>query len=238
MKAVTVLTIITLLCAVSFADEGMSDAEMRRRIERSACIFDNPGVASAELRYLLRCCGTNTNRFFAAMEAVAVSKPELGDYICQEIGKLGDATCLPFLYQNMTNSLTGKTASLSVLKIEGVTSNAIEKIGMYLSCQTAGQMDRGYVCVEMVSLAAQNCITNALGKFAMEKAVHFVQTNSDFTRSWDKGLCQGCPQYRHSKRRLEVLRAAIERGVHQNQIAYVTNAINELVAYPEADLPE
>ena len=35
-----------------------------------------------------------------------------------------------------------------------------------------------------------------------------------------------------------VLRSAYGLGVSQYQIAYVTNAINELVAYPEADLPE
>lgn len=238
MKAMAILTVITLLGAVSRAEEGMSDAEMRRRIERSACIFDNPGVASAEIRYVLRCCGTNTNRFFAAMEAVAESRPELSNYICQEIGKFGDPACLPFLYQNLTNSLAGESAALSVLKIEGLTSNSIEKIGMYLSCQSADQMDRGLVCGKMVSLAAQNCITNELGRFAMEKAVCFVQNNSDFTRSWDKVLCKKCPQYRNSKRRLSALRAAVERGIHRNQIAYVTNAINELVAYPEADLPE
>lgn len=238
MKVMTISTIIILLGAVSLAEEGMSDTEMRRRIERSACVFDNPDVASAELRYVLRCCGTNTNRFFAAMQAVAMSNPGLSNYICQEIGKLGDTACLPFLYQNLTNSLAGESAALSVLKIEGLTSNSIEKVGMYLSCQAADQMDRGYVCGEMVSLAAQNCITNALGRFAMEKAVRFVQANSDFTKSWDKVLCKKCPQYRNSKRRLSALRAAVERGIHQNQTAYVTNAINELVAYPEADLPE
>ena len=44
--------------------------------------------------------------------------------------------------------------------------------------------------------------------------------------------------YRNSKRRLAVLRSAYGLGVSQYQIAYVTNAINELVAYPETDLPE
>ena len=44
--------------------------------------------------------------------------------------------------------------------------------------------------------------------------------------------------YRNSKLRLAVLRSAYGLGVSQYQIAYVTNAINELVAYPETDLPE
>ena len=234
LMAVTTIAFGVMALAVS----AMTDAEMRRRIAGSARVFDNPDVATAELRYVLRSCEYDTNRFLSAMQAVAVEKPELSDYICHELGKYGNATCLPFLYQNLTNSAARSYAASSVLKIEGLTSNAIEKVGMYLSCQAADQRDRGYVCGEMVSIAAQNCITNALGRFAMEKAVHFVQTNSDFTRSWDKVLCKECPQYRNSKRRLSVLRAAVERGIHRNQIAYVTNAINELVAYPEADLPE
>ena len=34
------------------------------------------------------------------------------------------------------------------------------------------------------------------------------------------------------------MRSVFNLGVSQFQIAYVTNAINELVAYPEAELPE
>jgi hypothetical protein len=45
--------------------------------------------------------------------------------------------------------------------------------------------------------------------------------------------------YRYSKRRLRVLlNADLQRRPYPFQVNYVTNAINELVAYPEADLPD
>ena len=44
--------------------------------------------------------------------------------------------------------------------------------------------------------------------------------------------------YRLSKRRLPVLRGVQENGIDEYDIFYVTNAINELVAYPEVDLPD
>ena len=44
--------------------------------------------------------------------------------------------------------------------------------------------------------------------------------------------------YRMSRRRLAVLRSVRDLEINSYQLNYVTNAINELVAYPEADLPE
>lgn len=46
------------------------------------------------------------------------------------------------------------------------------------------------------------------------------------------------PSYRYSKRRLSVLRSVRDLGMHPYQLAYVTNAINELVSYPEANLSD
>ena len=46
------------------------------------------------------------------------------------------------------------------------------------------------------------------------------------------------PSYRFSKRRLNVMRSAQNRCWNAMLTNYVTNAINELVAYPEANLPD
>ena len=54
----------------------------------------------------------------------------------------------------------------------------------------------------------------------------------------DAGLVRADPSFRRSKRRLRALRAIAVRETDQRDLAYVTNAIAELVAYPEADLPE
>ena len=73
---------------------------------------------------------------------------------------------------------------------------------------------------------ARNCAlryARSANRYVMDVDAVFIETDST---------------YRNSKRRLAVLRSAYGLGVSHYQIAYVTNAINELVAYPEADLPE
>ena len=55
----------------------------------------------------------------------------------------------------------------------------------------------------------------------------------------DHLLMQNDTSYRYSKRRLQVLRSAdILQCPYPYQVNFVTNAINELVAYPEANLPD
>ena len=56
--------------------------------------------------------------------------------------------------------------------------------------------------------------------------------------SLDDSIQSVDPTYHASKRRLDVLRAAQNRCGNSFQLDYVTNAINELVAYPESDLPD
>ena len=51
-------------------------------------------------------------------------------------------------------------------------------------------------------------------------------------------MLQG-PTYKFSKRRLSVLRAVLpDCQGYDNLMDYATNAINELVAYPESALPD
>ena len=54
----------------------------------------------------------------------------------------------------------------------------------------------------------------------------------------DRNLVSTDPSYRFSKRRLAVMRAVSVKTLNDYQANYVTNAINELIAYPEADLPD
>ena len=234
LTKVTTIAFGVMVLAVS----AMTDAEMRKRIEGSAYIFDDPGAATGELKYVLRCCEYDTNRFLSAMQAVAVEKPKLSDYICQELGKYGNATCLPFLYQNLTNSAARSYAASSMLKIEGLTSNSVERMGMYLLGPVGHHRDKTYACGEMLSMAAKVCITNAIGVLAVGKAVQYARADTSYVCRLDGYICRYAPAYVRSKRRLSVLRAALARGVNEFQISYVTNAINELVAYPEADSPE
>ena len=53
-----------------------------------------------------------------------------------------------------------------------------------------------------------------------------------------KGMVFFDPGYRFSKRRLGVLRAVKEKVVSPYQSRYVNDALRELVAYPEDELPD
>ena len=69
-------------------------------------------------------------------------------------------------------------------------------------------------------------------------ALNYAATTGKYTKWMDRVLQRCDPTYKNSKRRLSVLRAEYGLGLDHWEIGYVTNAINELVAYPEADLPE
>jgi len=74
--------------------------------------------------------------------------------------------------------------------------------------------------------------------YVMDVALDFAQNVNTMHISLDEALVGADPSYRYSKRRLAVMRAAQMNCINQTLTNYVTNAINELVAYPEAELPD
>ena len=72
----------------------------------------------------------------------------------------------------------------------------------------------------------------------MEMALAFARDINTMNVGVDETLRTVDPTCRFSRRRLSVMRSARERLVNEVQSNYVANAINELVAYPEADLPD
>ena len=95
------------------------------------------------------------------------------------------------------------------------------------------------VCADLIRCAKQegvdaNCRTNALA------VANTFATASNRNYYWlDYLLMQDDASYRYSKRRLQVLRSAdILHCPYPYQVNFVTNTINELVAYPEANLPD
>ena len=76
--------------------------------------------------------------------------------------------------------------------------------------------------------------TNALS------VAHAFATEVNRNYYWlDHLLLRDDDSYRYSKRRLHVLRCAdVQHCPYPFQVNYVTNAINELIAYPEASLPD
>ena len=137
-----------------------------------------------------------------------------------------------------TNEQHGATAVKSILRLEGVTSNSIDVTGMYLSMTNVDFEYRADACKALLRAAAPSCVTTGICQMARNCALRYARSANRYVMDVDAVFIETDSTYRNSKRRLAVMRSAYELGVSQYQIAYVTNAINELVAYPEADLPE
>ena len=184
-------------------------------------------------------CEGDTNRFARLLcELAQTNDVRIADRMIRCLGKHGTTSQLPFLYSMATNEQHGATAVKSILRLEGVTSNSIDVTGMYLSMTNVDFEYRADACKALLRAAVPSCVTTGICQMARNCALRYARSANRYVMDVDAVFIETDSTYRNSKRRLAVLRSAYGLGVSQYQIAYVTNAINELVAYPEADLPE
>ena len=184
-------------------------------------------------------CEGDTNRFARLLcELAQTNDVRIADRMIRCLGRHGTTAQLPFLYSMATNEQHGATAVKSILRLEGVTSNSVDVTGMYLSMTNVDFEYRADACKALLRAAAPSCVTTGICQMARNCALRYARSANRYVMDVDAVFIETDSTYRNSKRRLAVLRSAYELGVSQYQIAYVTNAINELVAYPEADLPE
>ena len=240
MKRNTMLAILALAAAfVCPAEDDNSDEKIKRMIVRSNFYIDNPDASYRMFMNARRRCGTDTNRFARLLAEVAQTN---NNWVAQDaissLGVYGTSAQLPFLYSMATNEQHGATAVKSILRLEGVTSNSVDVTGMYLSMTNIIQRDRSEICSFFFNAVKTSDVSAALKERGECVALRYAGTANLYFRRMDEAMISTEPAYRLSKRRLAVLRSAYGLGVSQYQIAYVTNAINELVAYPETDLPE
>ena len=184
-------------------------------------------------------CEGDTNRFARLLcELAQTNDVRIADRMIRCLGRHGTSAQLPFLYSMATNEQHGATAVKSILRLEGVTSNSVDVTGMYLSMTNVDFEYRADACKALLRAAVPSCVTTGICQMARNCALRYARSANRYVMDVDAVFIETDSTYRNSKRRLAVLRSAYELGVSQYQIAYVTNAINELVAYPEADLPE
>lgn len=158
-----------------------------------------------------------------------------------QLEKYATSAQLPFLYSCATNSVLGKTAVESVLRIEGVTSNSVQAARNYFALTNIPPkmtQQRDDVCISLVDAAWGNGVPLAVRAFALETTYDFAANVNQCHKWLDDAIMRHDASYRYSLRRLAVLRSVCSRGINQYSYSYVTNAINELVAYPEANLPD
>lgn len=158
------------------------------------------------------------------------------------LGEYGTPTQLPFLCSCATNPIVGDKAIKAALRIGGVTSDSVEAAQRYFALtNTDESVDRSRtsICADLIKLSGREGVDDICRSNAMEVARNFA-FSADCNYYWlDKLRLEDDPSYRYSKRRLAFMRGAASHAAQWEFMAnYVTNAINELVAYPEANLPD
>ena len=143
------------------------------------------------------------------------------------------------LYSMATNEQHGVSAVKSILQLEGVTRNSLEVADRCLSMTNVqARMERENLCLFMLDGFA-NAHSNSGVRNDVERCVLcFARRSGLYNEHFDGCLSVRIPGYQFSKRRLNVLRDAERNMIIRFNKAFITNAINELVSYPEADLPE
>ena len=239
MKRNAIFAFLTLAVAsVCIAEDDNSDEKIKRMIVDSESYIDNSRASERMYNNARMRCAGDTNRFARLLyELAQTNNVYLSDRMISMLGFDGTSVQLPFLYSMATNEQHGATAVKSILRLEGVTSNSLAVADRCLSNKTIKEPERLDVCRTIVDLAfAVTTPTN--DQVRALSYVHCHARTCDYPAGLDQSLLRHDPSYRLSRRRLSILRDVYVHGVDQWDIGYVTNAINELVAYPEANLPE
>ena len=137
--------------------------------------------------------------------------------------------------------MCGYGATEAILRIEGITSNSVAAVDRYFA-EVSGEIDDGWNHLSILSLM-KRILSEHESSVVATNLVRSCMTreslvNNVCPRQIDESICRFDTGYVTSRRRLSALRAVYALGLNEYQIGYVTNAINELVAYPESELPE
>ena len=233
------LSLLATLAATSETDNMfMVKRAMSYMAPRCGNVF-----SSGERASLLEYCWCDTNRLVSALKQIALTNDDYyASLALKRLGELGSTSDLPFLYSCATNPVCGDRALRSIIAIEGISSNSISAVQAYLSntnafCESAEDKFAD-ICQFIVARTFELAEYDIYRPRVMEMALAFARDINTMNVGVDETLRTVDPTYRFSRRRLSVMRSARERLVNEVQSNYVANAINELVAYPEADLPD
>ena len=237
------LTVLSCLAkqAIFAQAPAYTDDEVKAQFVKAG-MFCHADFIRGGYRLAFEMADGDTNRYARILRELAVENTNETEWAIASLGKYKTSQSLPFLYSYSTNAVYGARAMKSIFAIEGVTSNSVVAAESYLMLTNEEVcVDRGgaTIAAALVKYASQegvdaNCRTNALA------VANTFATTSNRNYYWlDYLLMQDDASYRYSKRRLQVLRSAdILHCPYPYQVNFVTNAINELVAYPEANLPD
>ena len=247
--ALSVLAGIFALAAAR-GDGALTDDEVKARIVKFARMPSLLcGHAAVDFRNELRTrkltnspwFDGDTNRLARLIcELAQTNNAEVAEMMIDELGEYGTPAQLPFLYSCATNPAVGTRAVNAILNIEGVTSNSVAVVCGYVGMTNVNKSihwDHVDVFKRMIGMLGDGNpeLKNQLVRGCIQP---HALLNNHCPRQLDSVIMSADGSYRFSQRRLSTLRSVLACGLNEFQAPYVTNAINELVAYPEANLPE
>ena len=228
--------------AVNIA-HAYTDSEVSDQIDDAFSYEDNPRMARGAFSSAYRMSGPDNDRFARILGEYSIANLGVENgfrsrLAIESIGKYGTTNSLPFLYSCATNPVCGDCAIKSIIAIEGVTSNSIAAVMAYNSSTNSSGRKIVQVFEALVDKGCQAESSIDQRTMSLDYALSFARTYDKYTHWMDDVICRNDPTYRNSKRRLSTLRSEFSLGLDHWEIGFVTNAINELVAYPESELPD
>lgn len=211
--------------------------------------------------YAFRMAAGDTNRYVRVLSELAEENTNQTRRVIDEFFYRRPPQSLPLLYSYATNATYGADALKAIFAIEGVTSNSLTVARDYLfptNWFPFGEVGRrSEVCTDLLKKTNTDSSLAEYRPLVLVMATNFLQKVELMPNVLDGTLCNAYDGFRMSKRRLSALRSAMQRVVMELEDAttnsyesgrrkycytfqtnYLQNAINELVAYPEANLPD
>ena len=240
------------LAGAALSDGALSDAEEKEKILNFVMLPSRLcGRATIDFRRELSerkltnraWFDGDTNRLARLIcELAQTNNANVASMMMDSLGEYGTPAQLPFLYSCATNPAVANSAVKAVLRIEGVTSNSVAAaVRYFLLTNVVDSADRSRtsICVDLIRLSKVDGVDPVCRSNALAVAHDFAFGPSCNYYWLDSLLIEGDPTYRFSKRRIGFMRGIATYAAQWQFMAnYVTNAINELVAYPEANLPD
>ena len=237
-----ILSLFAGVLAVARGETGeYSDQDIKRQIVFAGRCYHAEDMDS-NYEWSFRMAGCDTNRYARVLCELAGENTNQTRRAIALLGVYKTPQSLPFLYAYATNAEYVAYAMKAIFDIEGVTSSSFSVMGDYLSVTNAltnGQShDCSVLCKDLLNRIYSSPELAAFRQDCLDMMIDFAKYRNFGHVSLDDSIQSADPTYHASKRRLDVLRAAQNRCGNSFQLDYVTNAINELVAYPEANLPD
>ena len=257
------LTVLSCLAkqAIFAQAPAYTDDEVKAQFVKAG-MFCHADFIRGGYRLAFEMADGDTNRYARILRELAVENTNETEWAIASLGTYKTPQSLPFLCSYSTNAVYGARALKSIFAIEGVTSNSIAVAQNYFSTTNFftldGAGDRSKLCQSLLEKVYSEPELSDYRATVFDMALYYNRfVNVTSPNCVDIGLCEADPSYKYTKRRLAALRSyeanvseyfnslsdtseSYQRRVlvFSYQTNYLANAINELVAYPEANLPD